>query len=544
MRTNRSTKQRENLLKDFGNLKDDSFDFNFIEKYFRKKDHSKDYQVLSDKSCEDLDFRDLFQYIDRTNSQVGQQFLYDKLRVIPLHSFEVAYHEKLIDQFTNNQEFRVDVQIQLAKLNKKETYYITTLFQDKHLEPPKWFFIIPLLAFTNLMAFILSFFNPVMLFVIFGVFLINFVVHYWNKKNIYPYVGSLPQLLRLKGVANELFKDERFKEINPNLQKSIRVLDEVRNRMSFFKLEAKIESDIEIAVWGLLEFIKITFLLEPLLLFGILKRLDNKREEIEDVFKFVGLIDAIISIASFRNSLTYFCLPTIVSDKKELTAEDVYHPLIPECIENSIHINGKSILLTGSNMSGKTSFIRTIGISAITGLTINTCFARYFSMPRMRVFSAIRISDDLLNDRSYYFEEVLTIKEMIDESVSGKPNLFLLDEIFKGTNTIERISAGKAVLSYLTGADNVVFVSTHDIELADLLSEEYDLYHFSEKVDCKTVDFDFKLKEGKLKNRNAIKILQINDYPDSVIKEAIELSKELDKTIIRTPIPKVTSISL
>lgn len=518
----------------FGNLKDDSFDFDFIEKYFRKKDHSDASQVLSDKTCADLDFRDLFQYIDRTNSQVGQQFLYDKLRVIPQHSDKVAFQEKLIDQFTNDQEFRVNVQIQLAKLNKKETYYITTLFQDKHLEPPKWFFIIPLLAFTNLMAFILSFFNPVMLFVIFGVFLINFVIHYWNKKNIYPYVGSLPQLLRLKGVATELYKDERFKELNPKLQGSIRILDEVRNRMSFFKLEARLESDVEVLVWALLEFIKITFLLEPLLLFGILKRLDTKRKEIEDVFKFVGLIDALISIASFRNSLMHFCLPTIVS-AKEVKAEDVYHPLIPDCIENSFHVNGKSILLTGSNMSGKTSFIRTIGINAITGLTINTCFARYFSMPRLRVFSAIRISDDLLNDRSYYFEEVLTIKEMIDESISGKPNLFLLDEIFKGTNTIERISAGKAVLSYLTEADNVVFVSTHDIELADLLKEEYDLYHFSEKVDGKTVDFDFKLKEGKLKNRNAIKILQINGYPEGIINEAIEISKGLDQTKIWLP---------
>ena len=165
-------------------------------------------------------------------------------------------------------------------------------------------------------------------------------------------------------------------------------------------------------------------------------------------------------------------------------------------------------------MSGKTSFIRTIGINVITGLTLNTCFARQMSMPRLRIFSAIRISDDLLNDRSYYFEEVLTIKEMIDQSVNGKPNLFLLDEIFKGTNT-----------------DNVVFVSTHDIELADLLKEEYDLYHFSEKVSNKTVDFDYKLKEGKLRNRNAIKILQINDYPESVIHEAIELSKTLDKVL-------------
>ena len=147
----------------------------------------------------------------------------------------------------------------------------------------------------------------------------------------------------------------------------------------------------------------------------------------------------------------------------------------------------------------------------------------------MNIFSAIRISDDLMNDKSYYFEEVLTIKAMIDSSTNGKTNLFLLDEIFKGTNTIERISAGKAVLSALSKENNIVFVSTHDIELADLLKNEYELYHFSEIVDHKSVDFDYKLKEGKLKDRNAIRILQINDYPEELIQEAIEISKELDR---------------
>ena len=136
-----------------------------------------------------------------------------------------------------------------------------------------------------------------------------------------------------------------------------------------------------------------------------------------------------------------------------------------------------------------------------------------------------------MNDKSYYFEEVLTIKEMIEMSGDETPNLFLLDEIYKGTNTIERISAGKAVLSFLTHADNLVLVSTHDIELADLLKDEYELYHFSEKVDQKTVDFDYKLKDGKLKNRNAIRILQINDYPEQIIQEAIVLSKALDKNV-------------
>ena len=321
-------------------------------------------------------------------------------------------------------------------------------------------------------------------------------------------------------------------DINPELTESNKIIDRVKNRMAFFKLEAKLQSDVGMIIWSMVEIIKAIFLLEPLLLFGVLKQLDTKRNEIEKVFSFVGYIDSLISISSLRQGLNLFCLPEITGKSKVLEVTEMYHPLIAECVLNSIQIVNKSILLTGSNMSGKTSFIRTVGLNAITGLTINTCFASRVTLSRFKIYSAIRISDDLMNDKSYYFEEVLTIKQMIEKSQMSEPNLFLLDEIFKGTNTIERISAGKAVLSFLNNPNNIVFVSTHDIELADMLMDTYDLYHFSEQVDNKTVDFDFKLKRGKLKNRNAIRILEINDYPREIIKEAIEISKELDKIFV------------
>ena len=532
MLRNRKKIIKEKLLSEFGNLKTDSFDFENIESYFRKKDNFTAFQTLSDKTCNDLDFQELFMFFDRTNSKVGQQYLYNKLRNIPADSTENIKNERLLDEFTNNSDFRVSVQSKLSKLNDREVYYIATLFQDEILKPPKWYFIVPLLSFTSVLSFIMAFFNSVFFFVILGLSIINIVIHFWNKKNLYNYFSSIPQLSKLNGVAQELYKNDILKEINPNLIKSASVLSKVNSRMSIFNLDAGLQSDQQMFFWAIMELVKIVFLLEPLFLFGTLKRIDTKRTEIEDVFLFVGEIDAIVSIASLRKGLNNFCTPKIIDEQKRLSAEEAYHPLIENCVKNNLQINEKSILLTGSNMSGKTSFIRTIAINVITGLTINTCFAEHFSMPRVRVFSAIRISDDLMNDRSYYFEEVMTIKEMITKSKDRNINLFLLDEIFKGTNTVERISAGKAVLSSLNEGNNIVFVSTHDIELADLLKNEYDLYHFSEIVDHKTVDFDYKLKEGKLKNRNAIRILQINDYPESIIKEAIEISEELDKITV------------
>lgn len=105
--------------------------------------------------------------------------------------------------------------------------------------------------------------------------------------------------------------------------------------------------------------------------------------------------------------------------------------------------------------------------------------------------------------------------------------MFILDEIFKGTNTMERISGGKAILSFLNKTNHIVLVSTHDIELTDLLKKDnYKLYHFSELIENENLFFDHKLKIGKLKTRNAIKILELYDYPKEIIIDAQKTKKD------------------
>lgn len=127
-----------------------------------------------------------------------------------------------------------------------------------------------------------------------------------------------------------------------------------------------------------------------------------------------------------------------------------------------------------------------------------------------------------MENKSYFMQEVTTIKEFIEESDSGNC-LFLLDELFRGTNTKERIAISKSVLSWLVKNGNLVFVSTHDLELADMLADEYELYYFSESVKDGILSFDYKLKSGIATEHNAIKILELCDYPASLIKEAHSL---------------------
>ncbi|PWJ43270.1 MutS-related protein [Sediminitomix flava] len=519
------TKERTRLKDSFGRLKDESFYFNDITQFFNRKDKSNAFHVISEEVCSDLDFEELFMFLDRTNSKVGQQYLYHKLRTIPQGDHALSYKERLINIFTEDEEFRIETQLELSKLNKRGAYSLADLFQSEFVQAPKWFSIFPMLSFIGVTSLLFSFAQPNLFIIFLATFSINSIIHYWNKKTVYNYIGAIPHFFSLCLVAKRLYKKDVFKQLNPKLEGAIQEMNQIRRKMVFFRLESSMQGEYGIILWWLIELLKIGFLLEPIFLFSVLRRLEHQRKECEEVFSFVGEIDCLLSVASLRSGLSSYSFPSLNASR--VSAEQVYHPLIPNCVTNSIDLVDKSILLTGSNMSGKTSFIRTIGVSVLTGLTINTCFAKSMIFPRLRLHSAIRISDDLMNNKSYYFEEVLRIKEILDASHDSS-NLFLLDEIFKGTNTIERIATGKAVLSKLASPNNFVFVATHDIELTELLANDYEQYHFSEAVSENTIDFDYKLKQGKLKNRNAIRILQVNDYPSDLIQEAYAIVEELD----------------
>lgn len=524
-------KTLEQIKHSFGKTKSDYFNFGLIRKFHENEPLGNSIQQLSDNTCEDLDFEELFMYCDRTYSKVGQQFLYHRLRAIPGKNGNIERNEKIISKLTSHPAIRTQASYILSKLKRDDAYYISGLFQDAYTQKPRWFIVIPILSLFTFLTLVFIPIYPKLIILFTVLFIVNIVVHFWNKKNLFQYLDSVSELVNLNMVASNLFAFDEVKTLNPNLKAATASIGKEKLKLSVFRLENKIQGDMEMLFWGLLEILKSVFLLEPLLLFGVLKSLDKKREAIREVFTFVGEVDMLISIASLRIGEKTFCIPQIIEDKSQIVSNGMYHPLIENCVPNNLKITERSVLLTGSNMSGKTSFIRAVGLNVITGLTLNTCFAESMTIPRTRIFSAIRISDDLLNQKSYYFEEVLRIKEMISSSKEGVRSLFLLDEIYKGTNTVERISAGKAVLSYLAKAPNMVFVSTHDIELADLLHSEYELFHFSEKVENATIDFDYKLKEGKLKNRNAIRILEVNKYPESIIEEANALARNFGATL-------------
>ena len=162
-------------------------------------------------------------------------------------------------------------------------------------------------------------------------------------------------------------------------------------------------------------------------------------------------------------------------------------------------------------------------LNALLGETLCTCFAERFTAPYMRLHSSIRISDDITEGTSYYLQEVLTVKRLLEDADRPAACLFVLDELFKGTNTTERIAAGKAVLARLNRGPHIVLAATHDIELAELLrGDGYELHHFREEVADGRLVFDYCLHTGPLTTRNAIRILELYDYPPELIAEAYD----------------------
>ena len=529
----RQAKRLEKIRNSWGKPKNDFFDFDLIGRFstFRSEE---EYHKLNEQTCNDIDFNSVFGFIDRTSSKVGQQFLFDRL-MHPEHSVENL--KKLSSDahfFAQQIALREKIRGELSKLNTDDAYYISTLLKNQ-LARPKWFKYLSIGILALVILLTGSIIYPGLLIIALIPAVGNLIVHYWNKQNVLQFIRSFPQLNLMIHVCSKIRKmDERLND--KSVYKSISSFSPFiwkSTLLDFNKTEGVKDTLIEAATY-VFELVKGIFLVEVFTLFHIAKRVESKKDELLCLFSYLGKIDAAISVASLRAGSNKTCEPEFVSPLKELYCEGIYHPLIENCISNTINIQKRSLLITGSNMSGKTSFLRAIIINSILAQTIYTCFADRFRSPILKQFSSIRIDDNLLEGKSYYFEEVNIMGSLIDEAGGEQQNIFILDEVFKGTNTIERIAAAKAVLTYLNRNLNLVIVATHDIELANMLEEEYDMYHFSENIEHDKLIFDHILKKGQLKTRNAIKLLEIAKYPSEIIDEARSISSNLAVTKAET----------
>ena len=203
-------------------------------------------------------------------------------------------------------------------------------------------------------------------------------------------------------------------------------------------------------------------------------------------------------------------------------------------VPNSLTLRpGTGVLVTGSNMSGKSTLLRTVGVNVILAQTVNTCLAREYAGPVLEVRSCIGRSDDLIAGKSYYLVEVEALLGLVRLSESPQRHLFLLDELFRGTNAVERVAAGHGVLQELVQADrgrkpHAVIAATHDGELVNLSREFYDAYHFGDSIGAEGLVFDHRLKAGPATTRTAIALLRQSGAPERLLARATATAALLD----------------
>ncbi len=522
-------KQKKNsidtLTSNFGKQKTKNhYNFDKISQFYQKTDLKRNvFQVLSDQTVRDLNFESLFKFLDRTSSKIGQQFLYYKLRVIT-NKKSASDINKLSNLFLNDEQLRLNSQLCLLDLNSFNSYSLETIIHDEiESQPPFRKYLIPL-TILSFVVIVLGFFNSFFFFFLLPIFAINIVLHFKNKIQVSYYLEAINQLKIAVNIGDKLALEEKIKDFFLDLS-FLKKLKKLNFKTHFISLEKQLTNEFAILFWYIIEIIKIQFNFEAIIFYSFIDSITKERKAINDLFCFIGEVDCAISVASVKSDDIKTSEPKFNEDNKIVIGKMI-HPLVKNCIPNDISLKDKSMLLTGSNMSGKTTFIRAVAVNGLVAQTLGFAFATSYNAPFFKIHTSINISDDLLNDTSYYLKEVLLIKKFIEASNQKTPNLFILDEIFKGTNTLERIAGGKAILSFLNKYNNFIFVSTHDIELAMLLEKEaYELYHFTEKIITNKLIFDHKLKRGKLTTKNAIKILEIYGYPKIIIEQARQVEQ-------------------
>ncbi len=203
------------------------------------------------------------------------------------------------------------------------------------------------------------------------------------------------------------------------------------------------------------------------------------------------------------------------STKEELQFKEVKHPLIKpsDCVANDFDFNVEHqvVLLTGSNMSGKTTFMRTVGINVVlAGMGMPPFAAAMVSGP-FQLYTSMRNTDSLGESVSSFYAELARIKGLLDQAASGKPVFYLLDEILKGTNTADRIMGSEALIRQLAASSSKGIISTHDIELSEMESEMPALvnYSFHHDIRKEEIVFDYRIKPGPCPNFNAQKLMEL-----------------------------------
>lgn len=477
-------------------------------------DKGEEYLDLKHPFINDLDIfgkNSLFQWVNNTKTTYGRKSLKNLMMFNNLpRREEILERQSSLKELADKIDFRQELTSTLkSDKNKNDETFIGDWVKENDKKHIKFFDLIRIgMPIINVLVIILT---------IFGIgewidILVTLGISYYLLKFIDSDVK--------KGLI--IFEDLKYKI--KTYVKAIKIIENEEFKSSELnKLKSIFKDSNSLASEDLLELEKITswlydrhnafyIILNCLFLwdYQMIKKLEKWKCKNKDKFnaymECLGQFEAMSSLSTLVFNNPLWEVPNITDSV--LSGKDLTHPLLgDEAVGNDFYMdkNTRVLLITGSNMSGKSTFLRTVGFNMILSYLGLNVPAKEFNVPIFNIYTCMRTGDDLENNISSFYSEILRVKGIVDGTKRNERIFFLLDEIFKGTNSIDRHEGAVVLINQLLKGDTLGLVSTHDLELCDMEknNELVSNYYFKEYYKNNKIMFDYKIRQGASKTRNA-----------------------------------------
>jgi hypothetical protein len=475
-------------------------------------------ESVDDRTWIDLEFERLFSSVDSTLTRLGSQCLYHKLRTYRDEPSELENDFAAYQVLRRDTALREQLQLCLWPLRSdSEAHTCESLFGELPVNPRSAGLVL-LMSVVSLLVFAAAILHPALVWLMGAIVLCNVVIVVFLRHDIHETFLATGRLGRMISVAARLARVGANPTVSQpaRLSAIFRETPDLRGSFRWFLADRSNDLVASFFFW-----LNLLFLVDHVAAGLVAGNLRRHRGRLAQVFLQLGSLDADIAIASWLERIPAHCLPAITSEKA-IEFANGFHPLLAAPVANSIALHGQSALVVGTNMAGKTTFIKMVGTNIILGRTLGVCFAAMAIIPRSNVMALIRAEHSVESGKSRFFAELERILSFVQRAERDGQGVFVIDELFNGTNTDERVAAGKAVLESL-GAHAQVLVTTHDIELQHLLGPSFLTFHFVEDPELPEV-FDYRLHPGISTTKNAIKLLEKVGFPSAIVREARRLA--------------------
>lgn len=495
-----------------------------LTSYFKK--HRSELSI-DDITASDLELDRVFTVMDLTYSAAGEEMLYHTLRTPLFDEEELKRRDEQIKYFDEHEKERELLQFFFAGMGKNEHYSLydyldlaDTLKDDKSLG---MHFIAPLLLVAAVALLFVK--TGIGIMAIIGAIVVNMAWYFKTKGKIAPYIVTLKFIMRdihsgKKAVQMDI---PCIKQEQETMKDALgKLKDFTRGAGVVFQGESSSGSPTEIVA----DYMNMILHIDLINFYRMFMQMQAHKEEIDTLHGTLGYIEMLIAVASYKRALGSICTP--VYDGKE-AAKELYHPMIADPVKNSYELKG-NMLLTGSNASGKSTFLKTMALNQLFGQCFYFACADEFHTDMHRIYTSMALRDDLASAESYFMVEIKAMRRILDASKTpGAKIACYVDEVLRGTNTVERIAASTVILKSMLGSGIFSAAATHDIELTELLAKYYENYHFEEEIKDGDVLFNYRLMEGKATSRNAIKLLSVMGYDSELVRDAEDLAQHFIK---------------